>query len=102
MLTSNDVKFYLESRCGRKIENIPQDKTIFPLLDDDFSNLPPTVIITADCDPLLDDGKNYTNSVKAAGGRALWINEECLVHGFLRARKQEERASSSFTRRINY
>ena len=101
MLTSNDVKFYLESRCGRKIENIPQDKTIFPLLDDDFSNLPPTVIITADCDPLRDDGKNYTNSVKAAGGRALWINEEGLVHGFLRARKQVERASSSFTRMIN-
>ena len=101
MLTSNDVKFYLESRCGRKIENMPQDKTIFPLLDDDFSNLPPTVIITADCDPLLDDGKNYTNSVKAAGGRALWINEEGLVHGFLRARKEVERASSSFTRMIN-
>ena len=90
MLTSDDVKFYLESRCGRKIENMPQDKTIFPLLDDDFSNLPPTVIITADCDPLLDDGKNYTNSVKAAGGRALWINEEGLVHGFLRARKEVE------------
>ena len=66
MLTSNDVKFYLESRCGGKIENMPQDKTIFPLLDDDFSNLPPTVIITADCDPLSDDGKNYTNLVKAA------------------------------------
>ena len=101
MLTSNDVKFYLESRCGRKIENMPQDKTIFPLLDDDFSNLPPTVIITADCDPLSDDGKNYTNSVKAAGGRALWINEEGLVHGFLRARREVEGASSSFKRMIN-
>ena len=101
MLTSNDVKFYLESRCGRKIENMPQDKTMFPLLDDDFSNLPPTVIITADCDPLLDDGKNYANSVKAAGGRALWINEEGLVHGFLRARREVESASSSFTRMIN-
>ena len=101
MLTSNDVKFYLESRRGRKIENMPQDKTIFPLLDDDFSNLPPTVIITADCDPLLDDGKNYANSVKAAGGRALWINEEGLVHGFLRARREVESASSSFTRMIN-
>ena len=101
MLTSDDVKYYLESRCGRKIENMPQDKTIFPLLEDDFSNLPPTVIITADCDPLLDDGKNYANSVKAAGGRALWINEEGLVHGFLRARKEVESASSSFTRMIN-
>ena len=101
MLTSNDVKYYLESRCGRKIEDIPQDKTMFPLLDDDFSNLPPTVIITADCDPLLDDGKNYTNSIKSTGGRALWINEEGLVHGFLRARREVESASSSFTRMVN-
>ena len=101
MLTSKDIKFYLKSRCGRKVEDIPQDKTIFPLLDDDFSNLPPTVIITADCDPLSDDGKNYTNLVKAAGGRALWINEVGLVHGFLRARREVECASSSFTRMIN-
>jgi acetyl esterase len=100
MLTSNDVKFYLESRCGRKIEDMPPDKTIFPLLDDDFSDLPPTVIITADCDPLSDDGKNYTNSVKAAGGRALWINEEGLVHGFLRARREVAGDSSSFMRII--
>ena len=101
MLTSTDIKFYLESRCGGQIKNMPQDKTMFPLLDDDFSNLPPTVIITADCDPLSDDGKNYTNLVKAAGGHALWINEEGLVHGFLRARREVEGASSSFKRMIN-
>ena len=101
MLTSSDIKFYLESRCGRQIKNMPQDKTVFPLLEDDFSNLPPTVIITADCDPLSDDGENYTSLVKAAGGRALWINEEGLVHGFLRARREVEEASSSFKRMIN-
>ena len=101
MLTSKDIKFYFKSRCGRQAEDIPQDKTIFPLLDDDFSNLPPTVIITAECDPLSDDGKNYTNLVKAAGGRALWINEVGLVHGFLRARREVECASSSFMRMIN-
>ena len=100
MLTSKDIGFYLESRCGRQTEDIPKDKTLFPLLDDDFSNLPPTVIITADCDPLSDDGKNYTNLFKAAGGRALWINEEGLVHGFLRARREVEGASSSFKRMI--
>ncbi len=101
MRASKDIEFYLESRCGRQTEDIPKDKTLFPLLDDDFSNLPPTVIITADCDPLSDDGKNYTNLVKAAGGRALWINEEGLVHGFLRARREVECASSSFKRMIN-
>ena len=88
MLTSKDIEFYLESRCGQKTEDIPKDKTLFPLLDDDFSNLPPTVVVTADCDPISDDGKDYTDAVKAAGGRALWINQEGLVHGFLRARRE--------------
>ena len=100
MLTSKDVKFYLESRCGGRTEDIPKDKTLFPLLDNDFFNLPPTVVITADCDPISDDGKDYTDAVKAAGGRALWINEEGLVHGFLRARREVEGASSSFMRTI--
>ena len=85
-----------ESRCGQKTEDIPKDKTLFPLLDDDFSNLPPTVVVTADCDPISDDGKDYTDAVKAAGGRALWINQEGLVHGFLRARREVAGASSSF------
>ena len=100
MLTSKDIEFYLESRCGQKTEDIPKDKTLFPLLDDDFSNLPPTVVVTADCDPISDDGKDYTDAVKAAGGRALWINQEGLVHGFLRARREVAGASSSFMRII--
>ena len=75
-------------------------RRIFPLLDDDFSNLPPTVVVTADCDPISDDGKDYTDAVKAAGGRALWINQEGLVHGFLRARREVAGASSSFMRII--
>ena len=100
MLATRDIEFYLESRCGRQTEDIPKDKTLFPLLDDDFSNLPPTVVITADCDPISDDGKDYTDAVKAAGGRALWINQEGLVHGFLRARREVAGASSSFMRII--
>ena len=100
MLTSEDIKFYLECRYGRQTEDIPKDKTLFPLLDNNFFNLPPTVVITADCDPISDDGKDYTYAVKAAGGRALWINEEGLVHGFLRARREVDGASSSFMRII--
>ena len=41
-----------------------------------------------------------TDAVKAAGGRALWINQEGLVHGFLRARREVAGASSSFKRII--
>jgi len=100
LLTSSDVKFYLESRCGQPVGSLLDDKTLFPLLDNDFCGLPPTVIVTADCDPLSDNGKDYQDSIRSAGGRALWINEEGLVHGFLRARREVKRASSSFMRMI--
>ena len=65
-------------------------------VDKDFSNLPPTVVFTAACDPLVDDGKNYCAKIINAGGAAKWVNESGLVHGYLRARSTVMRASNSF------
>ena len=67
-----------------------------PLEEKKFSNLPPTVVYTADFDPLRDDGANYCKAVEEAGGKAVWINEIGLVHGFLRARHTAKRAKASF------
>ena len=52
----------------------------------DFSRLPPTVVITAECDPLSRDGETYRDRIIAAGGKAWWYEEPGLVHGYLRAR----------------
>ena len=101
MLTTSDVKFFIRSRCGQSTGYLPDDKTLFPLLDNNFCNLPPTVIMTADCDPLRDDGRDYRAQITAAGGKVLWVNEEGLVHGFLRARKEVQCASLAFVRMID-
>lgn len=96
LLTRDEVLFYEKTRCK---EAIPEsDPTFAPLQDSDFSNLPPTVVVTADCDPLRDDGSDYCKGIQAAGGRAEWINEPGLVHGYLRARTSVKRAADSFER----
>ncbi|NOD74614.1 MULTISPECIES: alpha/beta hydrolase [unclassified Ruegeria] len=96
LLTLDDIKFYETVRCsGEQPQN---DPTYAPLQDSDFSNLPPTVVVTADCDPLRDDGLNYCQRITAAGGQAHWINEPGLVHGYLRARTSVKRAAESFER----
>ncbi|MGB3148170.1 MAG: alpha/beta hydrolase [Paracoccaceae bacterium] len=73
------------------------DTRYFPLADHDFSGLPPTVIFTAECDPLVDDGPAYCNKLSAAGGKALLREEKGLIHGYLRARHSVARAAASFT-----
>ncbi|WP_136616451.1 MULTISPECIES: alpha/beta hydrolase [Mesorhizobium] len=96
MLTMRDLEFYKHIRTGGQDRS--GDATLAPLADTDFSNLPPTVLITAQCDPLASDGETYRDRIVAAGGRATWFEEPGLVHGYLRARHTVGRARASFTR----
>ncbi len=96
LLTREDVLYYEKIRCGGEVPE--GDPTYAPLADTDFSGLPPTVVVTADCDPLRDDGKEYCAKITEAGGHAKWINEAGLVHGYLRARSSVTRAADSFER----
>lgn len=96
MLTKRDLDFYKHIRTGGK--EAGRDPTLAPLQDADFSGLPPTVIVSAECDPLSDDGGTYRDAILAAGGKAVWFNEKGLVHGYLRARHTVARARQSFTR----
>ncbi|NGN43967.1 alpha/beta hydrolase [Mesorhizobium sp. CGMCC 1.15528] len=98
MLTMRDMAFYKDIRTGGA--DVSGDVTYTPLADADFSNLPPTVIVTAECDPLSSDGQAYAARVIAAGGKAFSHEEPGLVHGYLRARHTVGRARASFTRII--
>ncbi|PAP93875.1 esterase [Mesorhizobium wenxiniae] len=96
LLTLSDIEFYRQVRSGKA--QSPDDPTFSPLRDTDFSGLPPTVIVSAQCDPLSSDGEAYRDRILAAGGRAWWYEEQRLVHSFLRARKTVPRAGEAFTR----
>ena len=96
MLTVRDIEFYKHIRTGGV--DRAGDITLSPLADADFTNLPPTVLITAECDPLSSDGEAYRDRIRAAGGHAIWFEEPGLVHGYLRARHTVGRARASFSR----
>jgi acetyl esterase len=94
LLSVADLDWYRNLRTGRMPK--PDDPTLSPLKDTDFSRLPPTVIATAQCDPLSDDGKAYAERIKAAGGHAHWREEPRLTHSFLRSRLTVLRAREAF------
>lgn len=96
MLTRADVIYYRDIRSGGN--DVAADPTFAPLSASDFSGLPPTVVISAECDPLSDDGRDYCEAIRKAGGQSVWFNEVGLVHGYLRARHSVPRARESFKR----
>lgn len=96
MLSTRDMAFYQKIRTGGA--DVSQDAGFAPLRDSDFSGLPPTVCVMAQCDPLASDGPAYAAAIVAAGGKAVSVEETGLVHGYLRARHSVTRARDSFTR----
>jgi acetyl esterase len=96
MLTIKDIRAYRGIRTGGS--GGTGEVTLWPLADANFANLPPTVIVSAECDPLSSDGQAYCERMAADGGRCAWFNEKGLVHGYLRARHTVGRARTSFTR----
>jgi len=96
MLTRDEAKFYAGIRFAGPEPR--DDPTAAPLHDTDFTTLPPTVAISAECDPLADDALHYCDRLTRAGVRAHLILEPGLVHGYLRARATVPRAAASFAR----
>jgi acetyl esterase len=96
MLTVRDLEFYKDIRTGGIVPaNLV---TLYPLADTDFSGLPPTAIVTAQCDPLSSDGQTYRDRILGAGGQATWKEEPGLVHGYMRGRHTVAGARASFSR----
>jgi acetyl esterase len=53
-----------------------------PVRAGSLAGLPPALVVTAECDPLRDEGARYVARVQAAGGQAWHCRAEGLFHGF--------------------
>lgn len=90
-LTTQDVTYY------RAILKAPADEPVaHPLLEADFSGLPPAYITVAHFDPLCDDGRQYAERLAAAGVTVTLREEPQMVHAWLRARHISGGAGDGF------
>lgn len=95
-LTLADVEYYGEMRFdgGRP----DKDVTAVPLDAEEFGDLPPTALFSAEADPLASDSVEYAARLAEAGVPVAFTEEPGMIHGYLRARLMSEGARSSFAR----
>lgn len=60
-----------------------RDARVSPLLANDLSGLPPTIIATAGFDPLRDDGVAYAEALARAGVAVHLLDEPAMIHGYI-------------------
>lgn len=60
----------------------PSHPLVSPLLAPDLSGLPPTLVVTAECDPLRHEAEAYAERLRAAGVDAVTSRYVGMVHAF--------------------
>lgn len=73
-----------------------------PLLADEFNGLPDTLVITAEIDPLRDEGEAYANKLSESGIKTKIIRIDGVTHGFITMDKATKKADETLTQISSY
>lgn len=76
------------------------DPRLAPLQAANLAGLPPAVIVTAEFDPLRDQGAAYAQALRAAGNQAELIEGPGMIHGFFDMGRWSPGAQAIVTRSI--
>lgn len=71
------------------------DPAVSPLFEPDLGGLPTALIVTAEHDPLRDDGEEFAARLEAAGTPVLLRREPAMIHGFLTLDAQSPAAAAA-------
>ena len=75
-----------------------EDPYLYPLAAEDLSSLPPTLVLTAEFDPLRDEGIAYAKRLAGAGVVVEHVHASDQMHGFLLLGRVVANASSLIDR----
>jgi acetyl esterase len=79
-LTTQGMKWYWDQYMATEAD---LDNPHFrPMAATSFENLPPTFTLTAELDPLRDEGEIFAKKLEAAGVRSILKRYDSLIHGF--------------------
>ncbi|NKB48649.1 MAG: alpha/beta hydrolase fold domain-containing protein [Alphaproteobacteria bacterium] len=98
-LTRQQIDWYHEQFLPDDVDR--GDLRLGPALAKDFSRLPPALIITAEFDPLRDDGKHYGDLLSAAGVPVEYTCYDGMIHGFFHYGKTIDAATTSLAQVID-
>ena len=79
-LTRADIAWFDKQYSGERANDDPD---LSPLLDDNLQGLCPALLVTAEFDPLRDEGEAYARKLTAAGNSVDYWNEPGLLHGYV-------------------
>lgn len=77
------------------------DPLLSPMFAENLSALPPALILTADVDPLRDDGARFAAKLSDAGVRVKYVNYPGMPHGFFFVPRISSRAADGVTEMSN-
>jgi acetyl esterase len=79
LLSADSMDWFVNHYLG---DTDPKDSRVSPLYADDVSGVAPALVITAEFDPLRDEGEAYAERLREAGVKVTARRFDGQVHGF--------------------